>query len=54
MNRVTICKEDYATYYQYRKAISEYRDRGWVIARVEGGVVCFAYASDYDVWKNQK
>ena len=53
-NFVNLYREEYPTYYQYRKAIKEYRDGGYFIARCYGGVMCFLYRNDYETWKNQK
>ncbi|MBO6031675.1 MAG: hypothetical protein J6Q22_09400 [Prevotella sp.] len=54
MGKVMIYRDYYPSYYQYRKAIREYRDRGYIIRNVYGGVVCFEFITDYEVWKNQK
>lgn len=54
MSKVFIGRDDYRTYYQYRKTIKMYRDGGWIVRSACGGVWCFESAADYEVWKNQK
>lgn len=54
MRKVSIWRDDYKSYYAYRKAIREYRQMGWIIAKVYGGVMCFEGVDDYAVWRNQK
>ena len=54
MRKVFIAKNDYRTYYQYRKTIKGFRDGGWIVRNACGGVWCFESAAEYDVWKNQK
>ena len=49
-----IFRMDYPSDYKYRKAIKEYRDLGYIIAKCSGGVIAFRHESDYDTWKNQK
>ena len=49
-----ISRMDYPSDYKYRKAIKEYRDGGYIIAKCSGGVIAFRYESDYDTWKSQK
>ena len=53
-SRVFLFRIDYPNYSKYRKAIREYRDKGYIIRNVYGGVVCFHFVTDYEVWKNQK
>lgn len=53
-DRAFISREGYPSHYKYRKAIKEYRDCGYIIAKCCGGVVAFRHQSDYDTWKNQK
>jgi hypothetical protein len=54
MRTISIYREDYKSDYAYRKAIREYRNMGWYIARVCGGVKCFESVCDYELWRNQK
>lgn len=54
MRHVYIFRQDYKTYYAYRKAIREYRNRGWFIARVYGGVIGFESIDDLNTWRRQK
>lgn len=51
---VPIYKTDYASEYQYRKAIRQYRQSGYVIAKVTGGIMCFKSTYEYETWKRQK
>lgn len=53
-DRAFIFRMDYPSDYKYRKAIKEYRDGGYIIAKCSGGVIAFRHHSDYDTWKNQK
>ena len=52
--RAFISRVNYPSDYKYRKAIKEYRDLGYIIAKCIGGVIAFRHKSDYDTWKNQK
>ena len=52
--RVYLFRNDYPSYYKYRKDIKAHREAGYVIRNVYGGVVCFEFVTDYEVWKNQK
>ena len=54
MRTILIVREDFKSVYAYRKAIREYRNMGWYIARVCGGVKCFESACDYGLWMSQK
>lgn len=54
MEKFMVHRDDYPTYYQYRKAIKEYRKQGYIIHVVCGGVMCFESWADYGLWKNQK
>ena len=49
-----IYRDDYPSYYQYRKAIKRLRDAGYIIRNVCGGVSFFRYWSDHEIWENQK
>lgn len=53
-DRVYLFRNDYPSYYKYRKDIKAHREAGYVIRNVYGGVVCFRYWSEYKVWANQK
>lgn len=48
-----IMKSSYSSYYQYRKAVRSCRDRGWIVRNIEGGVICFEFIHDYEVWKRE-
>lgn len=54
MRTISIFREDYKSDYAYRKAIREYRNSGWCIARVCGGVKCFESIDDLNTWRRQK
>lgn len=54
MNRVNIFREDYKNDYQYKKEIRRYRESGWMVVEVCGGVICFKSDKDYNSWINQK
>lgn len=51
---IYIMRDEYPTYYRYRKAIAEYRDRGFVVRNVCGGVICFRFYSEYAMWRKQR
>jgi len=51
---VKLYRDDFPTYYKFRKAVGEYRKSGYIIRNVCGGVICFEYFTDYEIWKNQK
>ena len=53
-DRVYLFRNDYPSYYKYRKDIKEHREAGYVIRNVYGGVLCFRSWSEYKVWANQK
>lgn len=54
MRTISIYREDFKSVYAYRKAVREYRNMGWYIARVCGGVKCFESVYDYELWRSQK
>lgn len=54
MRTIYLLKENFDTNYQYRKAIKEYRDRGYSMVKVTGGVACFESLVDKLTWQNQK
>ena len=49
-----IARDFYDTYYQYRKAIKSYRDAGYIVRRVYGGMGIFETMDAYNLWKKQK
>ena len=51
---VTLYRKSFRTYYRYRKEIRKYRDLGYLVRNVSGGVVCFQFMYDYDMWRKQK
>ena len=53
-NRKYILKKDFDSYKDYRREVAYYRDNGWVVRNVEGGVVCFPFIHDYEEWKRRK
>ena len=53
-DRVYLFRVDCDSYYKYRKEIRRYRDAGYIVRNIYGGVVCFRHPHDYDIWKNQK
>ena len=53
-NVVKLFRDDFQTYYKFRKAVKEYRISGYIIRNVCGGVICFEHFTDYENWKRQK
>lgn len=53
-NVVSLFRDDFTTYYKFRKAVKEFRISGYIIRNVCGGVKCFKYITDYENWKKQK
>ena len=51
---VYLIRQSYASYYQYRKALRDYRNHGYIIRKVCGGVACFETLSDLEVWLAQR
>ena len=48
-----IARDFYDTYYQYRKTIKAFRDAGYVVCRVYGGMGIFNTEADYNRWTKQ-
>lgn len=53
-NKVYLFKENYANYAEYRDDVRRYKENGWIVRNTTGGVVCFRFIHDYEVWKEQK
>ena len=51
--QIGIYKSNYQTEYQYHKAVKEYRDRGYVVFGVCGGVMCFETMREFNLWRSQ-
>jgi len=48
-----VYRSDYQTEDQYHKAVKKYRDMGYVIITVCGGVRCFETMREYNLWRTQ-
>ena len=48
-----INRDDYDTDKSFEDSVNDYRDRGYVVYNVEGGVAVFEYLTEFQTYLNQ-
>jgi hypothetical protein len=45
---------DFESIKDYKQEVEYWKNNGYIVKKVEGGVICFQFIHDYEVWKRQK
>lgn len=45
---------DFESIKDYKQEVEYWKNNGYIVKKVDGGVICFQFIHDYEVWKRQK